>query len=47
VVQGTWERAEETDWFTLSDADGNEIAVPPGKVWVSLVPTNSGLTITE
>jgi len=46
-VQGTWERDELTDWFTLTDADGNVIPVPPGKVWVSLVPTNSGLTVTD
>lgn len=45
VVSGTWEREEETDWFTLTDSDGNEIAVPPGKVWVSLVPANRGLEI--
>lgn len=46
-VEGTWEREELTDWFTLTDADGNVIAVPPGKIWVSLVPSNSGLAITE
>jgi len=46
-VQGTWEREEMTDWFTLTDADGNVIAVPPGQVWVSLVPSGSGLTVTE
>lgn len=47
VVEGTWERETETDWFTLTDADGNEMAVPPGKVWVSLVPADDGLEITE
>jgi hypothetical protein len=46
-VQGTWEREELTDWFTLTDEDGNTMNVPPGKVWVSLVPTSDGLTITE
>lgn len=46
-VQGTWERDELTEWFTLTDADGNVIAVPPGKIWVSLVPSNDGLEITE
>lgn len=46
-VQGTWEREELTDWFTLTDPEGNVMTVPPGKVWVSLVPTNSGLTVTE
>jgi hypothetical protein len=47
VVEGTWEREEETDWFTLTDAAGNVIDVPPGKAWVSLVPTSSGLTVTD
>jgi hypothetical protein len=46
-VQGTWEREEMTDWFTLTDEDGNVIAVPPGQVWLSLVPSGSGLTVTE
>lgn len=46
-VAGTWEREELTDWFTLTDADGNVIKVPPGKVWVSLVPAGQGLDITE
>ncbi len=46
-VQGTWEREEMTDWFTLTDEDGNVIAVPPGQAWVSLVPSGSGLTVTE
>lgn len=44
VVEGTWERETETDWFTLTDGDGEIMMVPPGKVWVSLVPANRGLT---
>lgn len=47
VVEGTWQRDAETDWFTLLDADGNEIAVPPGKIWVSFVPDDDGLRLTE
>lgn len=47
VVDGTWERETESDWFTLTDESGEIIDVPPGKVWVSLVPSNSGLSITE
>ena len=46
-VQGTWEREELTDWFTLTDTEGNVIAVPPGQIWVELVPSNNGLEITE
>jgi hypothetical protein len=44
-VEGTWERATEDEWYTLSDTEGNPIAVPPGQVWVSLVPTGAGITI--
>lgn len=46
-VEGTWERAAETDWFTLTDADGNTMFVPPGKSWVSMVPASRGLTISD
>jgi hypothetical protein len=44
VVEGTWERATETEWFTLTTADGNTMPVPPGKAWVSLVTSDRGLT---
>ncbi len=44
VVEGTWEREAETDWFTLTDDNGEIIMVPPGQVWVSLVPDRRGLT---
>lgn len=47
VVEGTWNREEETDWFTITDVDGDVIAVPPGKIWVSLVPADRGLVISE
>ena len=44
VTEGTWERDSELEWFTLTDADGEVILVPPGKSWVSLVPSHRGLT---
>lgn len=44
VVEGTWERESEREWFTLTDADGEIIPVPPGQVWISLVPASRGLT---
>lgn len=46
-VAGTWEREEVTDWFTLTDENGAVMRVPPGKVWVSLVPADEGLEITS
>jgi hypothetical protein len=45
VSEGTWERESELDWFKITDANGETILVPAGKIWVSLVPSNRGLTI--
>jgi hypothetical protein len=45
VVEGTWERESDDVWFTLKDAAGSVIPVPPGKVWISLVP-NGNITVT-
>ena len=47
VTQGTWERGSELEWFKLEDANGEILVVPPGKVWVSLVPSQGGLTIQD
>lgn len=44
VSTGTWDRQAETDWFQLTDQDGEIITVPPGQVWVSLVPAGRGVT---
>jgi len=38
VIEGTWSREEITDVFVLSDADGEPIVVPPGRLWVTLFP---------
>ena len=46
VIEGTWERETETEWFTLTDEDGNVIPIPPGKIWISLVPGSAGVTLT-
>jgi Protein of unknown function (DUF3048) N-terminal domain/Protein of unknown function (DUF3048) C-terminal domain len=45
VVEGTWEREAETEWFTLKDSAGNIIPVPAGKIWISLVP-DGDITLT-
>jgi len=44
VIEGTWDRDSELEWFTLTDSDGETILAPPGKSWVSLVPSSGGLT---
>jgi hypothetical protein len=45
VVQGTWQRDDIDEWFTLQDNDGEQILVPPGQVWISLVPNTTGIEI--
>ena len=45
VVQGTWQRDDITQWFTLEDNDGEPILVPPGQIWISLVPNSAGIVI--
>jgi len=47
VIEGTWDRESELGWFILRDTNGEAILVPPGKVWVSLVPAHRGLTFQE
>jgi len=44
-TEGTWERESEDVWFSLVDANGEMMLVPPGKSWVSLIPSQRGLTI--
>lgn len=46
VIEGTWERETETDWFTITDEAGNVVPIPAGKIWISLVPGNNGVTLT-
>ena len=36
MVEGTWTRGDRLDPFTLTDADGNVIALTPGRTWVEL-----------
>ena len=43
-IEGTWQRANPTDPFTLVDAGGAPILLAPGRTWVELVDTNNNLT---
>ena len=47
ATEGTWDRPTESGWFELRDTSGETMLVPPGKVWVSLVPASRGLEIEE
>ena len=44
VVGGTWERASINDRFFLIGTDGTEIVLPPGRVWMSLIPDDRTVT---
>ena len=39
VVEGSWVRESESDWFTLSGEDGEEIGLSRGRTWYHLIPT--------
>lgn len=38
VIEATWSRTAIEDLVVLRGADGEEVAVPPGRVWVSWLP---------
>ena len=44
IEAGTWSRESAEDLLVLTDVDGDEMAVPPGYLWVSIVPTQNGIT---
>ena len=44
LIEGTWQRDAITDPFTLSDENGDEIIVPPGRPWVSVFPSSRGIS---
>ena len=41
VIQGRWERNEESSITTLLDRQGNEIPLMPGNTWVELFPEDA------
>ena len=44
VLDATWERESITDVIRLVDADGNDIILSPGRIWVNIFPTSSTVT---
>ena len=39
LLDAFWKRGDNSDPFHIVDADGKELYVPKGKVWISLVPS--------
>jgi hypothetical protein len=44
MIAGTWSRESEDDLIVFEDEEGDPLAVPPGYIWVSVVPTQTGIT---
>jgi hypothetical protein len=45
VIQGRWDRDEESSVTSLLDRQGNEIALAPGQTWVELFPADAPTAI--
>lgn len=43
VVEGTWFRESSEDLIALEDEEGDPLPVPPGFVWISIVPEQNGI----
>jgi len=46
VVNGTWTRADRTDVFHLTAADGTPIKLTPGNTWVELARAGASSPLT-
>jgi hypothetical protein len=44
VVEGIWTREENTDMFTLTNEDESLMVIPPGRLWISLIPNKEPVT---
>lgn len=42
AIAATWEKKADDSSVSLTSADGEELSLPPGKVWIELVPTTGG-----
>lgn len=40
VVEGSWARESASDPFTLTSFEGETLTVPPGRLWVSIFPSD-------
>ncbi len=45
AVDGTWSKASLASPLTLADAAGAPLHVPPGRVWIELVPGSGSVTL--
>jgi hypothetical protein len=43
MVEGSWSRETSDDLIVLEDEVGDPLPVPPGFIWISLVPEQNGI----
>jgi len=43
MITGTWQRETSADLITLTADDGSPLPVPPGYLWISIVPNQFGI----
>lgn len=43
VIEGMWSRESNEDLIVLTGTDGDVMTVPPGYLWVSIVPEQNGI----
>jgi hypothetical protein len=43
MVEGTWSRESSDDLIVFEDDQGNPLPVPPGYIWMSIVPKQNGI----
>jgi hypothetical protein len=43
VLEGTWARESSDDHLVLTDPEGDPLVVPPGYLWISIVPEQNGI----
>ena len=46
VVEGTWSRESSDDLIVFEDDQGDPLPVPPGYIWMSIVPEQNGIDFT-
>ncbi len=46
IIEGTWSRETADDPFEFNTLDGDELLIPAGHPWISIVPDSSGGDVT-
>ena len=42
VIKGTWKKKKPSSTVQFTDADGDDVPIKPGRVWVEIVPKDDG-----